>query len=358
MAGFVNETLQKQEIWKVDKGAADNKKTRSALSALIKSSTFKKTYFLYGEEDYLIRYYKNALIKAIAGDNDLNITYFEGEKFDRDEFASILGTLPFFAEKRVVVLENSGLFKQKKNEDKTEEGEDDKTSEIEDLFADIPDTTVLIVVDSKVTKTKKLVKNLLKDGEAFEIKYQDTEFIRTWLYKKFKDAGAYITKEAGNLLIDQIGVDMNTLSGEADKLIAYSGGKPIGVNDIKAVTSDRFENKVFTVVEKAVTGRTEEALLAYKDVLALNAEPIAILVLMGKQISKYLAAIEIYNKTGNYNDVKAKLNISYFNKIAPYCNKDKLEKALERYVDLDRSIKEGNVDMKLAPELLIAYLSK
>ena len=46
----------------------------------IKAGEFKKVYLLYGEERYLIRQYRDKLIKAMVKENDtMNFSSFEGD---------------------------------------------------------------------------------------------------------------------------------------------------------------------------------------------------------------------------------------------------------------------------------------
>ena len=75
----------------------------------LKSGQLKSSYLLFGEENYLKIYYKNRLKSAIIGEDDVNFSYFEGKGIDVDEVIAIAETLPFFAEKRCVIVENSGF---------------------------------------------------------------------------------------------------------------------------------------------------------------------------------------------------------------------------------------------------------
>ena len=45
----------------------------------IKKGEFKSVYLLYGEEEYLKKQYKDRLKKAVAGDDTMNYSYFDGE---------------------------------------------------------------------------------------------------------------------------------------------------------------------------------------------------------------------------------------------------------------------------------------
>ena len=77
----------------------------------IKDRTFKPFYLLYGEEAFLKKSYKNRLKEAIAGDDTMNYHYFEGKGLDVQEIISLADTMPFFGERRLIQIEDSGFFK-------------------------------------------------------------------------------------------------------------------------------------------------------------------------------------------------------------------------------------------------------
>ena len=78
----------------------------------IKTGQFKQIYLLYGEEQYLIRQYRDKLKHALAADDDtMNFSAFSGSDINQKEIIDLAETLPFLAERRVIFLDNSGLFK-------------------------------------------------------------------------------------------------------------------------------------------------------------------------------------------------------------------------------------------------------
>ena len=122
----------------------------------IKRQEFKKVYLLYGEERYLIKQYRDKLKKAlISPDDTMNYSSFEGEDLNVKEIIDLAETLPFFADKRVILVEGSKLFKK---------GGD----ELGEYLADLPETTYFIFVEEEVDKRSKLFKAVGKCGNAIE----------------------------------------------------------------------------------------------------------------------------------------------------------------------------------------------
>ena len=79
----------------------------------IQSGQIKGCYLLFGKEDYLKHQYRDKLIKALADPEDnMNVTGFHGNGLNVQELLETANTLPFFAEQRVIVVENTSLFKK------------------------------------------------------------------------------------------------------------------------------------------------------------------------------------------------------------------------------------------------------
>ena len=83
------------------------------ISQDIQTNTIKAFYLLFGKEDYLKHQYRDKLVKALADPEDnMNVSVFQGNGLNVQELLEIANTLPFFAQQRVIVVENSNLFKK------------------------------------------------------------------------------------------------------------------------------------------------------------------------------------------------------------------------------------------------------
>ena len=81
----------------------------------IANRSFRKVYLLYGEEDYLVQQYKHALIDAVAAPGDsMNLNIHRSESLDWGQLQDEILSMPFFADHRMVVLEDTRLFMSRK----------------------------------------------------------------------------------------------------------------------------------------------------------------------------------------------------------------------------------------------------
>ena len=78
----------------------------------IKNNSLKQVYLFYGEEVYLKQQYKKKLRDAVLPDGDtMNLSVYSGKGIDVNEVIAQAETMPFFAEHRLILLEDSGFFK-------------------------------------------------------------------------------------------------------------------------------------------------------------------------------------------------------------------------------------------------------
>ena len=78
----------------------------------IKKGEFKSVYLLYGEEEYLKKQYRDRLKNAIVGDDTMNYSYYDSDNASVKDIIDVCETLPFFAQKRLVIMENTGFLKR------------------------------------------------------------------------------------------------------------------------------------------------------------------------------------------------------------------------------------------------------
>ena len=140
------------------------------LVADIKNKTFKKVYLLFGEEDYLKNVYTKQMVDSITEGNDMNASFYNGNDIDVNELIENAKSSPFFAEQKIIVVENSNLF--------TGEGEP-----LAEFLPELPETTVMVFVQRTVDKRTKLCKAIKEVGYICEINKQTEQDISVWAAK-------------------------------------------------------------------------------------------------------------------------------------------------------------------------------
>ena len=177
------------------------------LAQNIKTKEFKSIYLLYGEEAFLKKSYKNQLRQAIVGDDTMNYHYFEGKGIDLKEIISLADTMPFFGEQRLIVIEDSGLFKS------------GGTENLVEYLPQMPKTTCMVFVESELDKRNRLYKKVKDLGYAAEMTRQNGKQLAAWAGGILAKEGKKITAHTMELFLSKTGDDMENIRMELEKLI-------------------------------------------------------------------------------------------------------------------------------------------
>lgn len=325
---------------------------------------FKSAYLLYGEEAYLRGFYKNALKNALVNENDtLNYSYYEGAGTNVDEVSQLLQTLPFMADYRVVIVENSGWLSKASSDSDGEEKGAGKYSELIDTIKNLGSDTVVIFVEEKVDKRSKLYKAIQSKGAIEEYAPQTEEKLARWVANMAASYGKKMDLRTSMYLVSESGLDMLLLKNEVDKLVAYClDREAITEKDVDLLCTHQITNKIFDMISAIALHRQKEALRLYYDLLALRESPFHILTLLVRQYTQMLAVKDGALKGEPASVIASKLGIQEWlaKRYADQTRNMKLseiKRNLEACANADESIKSGNLIDSMSVELLIVSCS-
>ncbi len=318
-----------------------------SLNEDIKTGQLKNVYLLYGEEAYLKKQYKEKLTNAVvpAGDT-MNYAYYEGKGINPAELIDLAETMPFFAERRLIVVENSGFFKN-------------ATPELASYIKDMPDTACFLFVETEVDKRGKLYKAVKAKGRAVELGRQDEKTLLYWIAGQVKKENKQIREQTARYLVARTGDDMENLSHELEKLFSYTLGRTeITVEDIEAVCTVQITNRIFDMVEAVAVRRQKKALDYYYDLLALKEPPMRILYLLSRQFRLLLQVKDLKKKGYDKGAVAKAAGLHPFvaGKYIQQCrnfSEEELRKIMEDAADTEELVKTGRLSDKMSVELFI-----
>lgn len=315
----------------------------------IKAKAFKPVYLLFGEENFLKKSYKNRMREAVLDGDTMNYNYFEGKSMDVHEIIALGETLPFFAEKRLILMEDSGWFKG------GAAGE-----EMCAYLERIPETTCLIFVESEVDKRSRIYKAVKKYGYAAELGRQDTEQLSRWAAGILAQNQKKITGKTMELFLAKTGEDMEQISSELEKLISYTLGREvITAEDVEAICTTQISGRIFEMITAISNGQTRKALDLYEDLLTLKEPPMRILYLIARQFNQLLQVRELSAGGLGKSEIASRM------KLQPYIagklmlqtrsfTREQILSYVKLCVDMEERVKTGRIPDRLAVELLIA----
>ena len=313
----------------------------------MKTGQFKPVYLLYGEEAFLKKSYKKRLKEAIVGEDTMNFHQFEGKGLDLKEIISLADTMPFFGERRLILLEDSGLFKGGGGELLVE------------YLPGMPDTSVMVFVESEVDKRSRMYKKVKELGYGAEMARQDARQLASWAGGILAKEGKKITGRTMELFLGKTGDDMENIRMELEKLIGYTMGRDVITDqDVEEICAVRVTNKIFDMVAAIVTRRTRAAMDLYEDLLTLREPPMRILFLIARQFNQILQVKELMAQGMDRGSIASRLKMQPFvvGKVMPQARSFSREQILsyvELCVDAEEAVKTGRLNDRLAVELLI-----
>ena len=324
------------------------------LARQIREQDFKPVYLVCGEQDFLRTQNVKRLQVAILGDGDaMNSTLLKGPDIRAAQVIEMAETLPFFAARRVITLEDTDFLKKAGEE----------PEKLCEFLTKMPPTTHLIFEEISPNATYKLYKAIAKTGYVMRCDTPDERQLREWTAGLFLQDGLKISNSTLNLFLEYAGTDMLAIRSEEEKLSSYCLGQgEVRPEDIRAVCTPVLKDRIFDMISAIAEGKRDQALSIYMDLEKLQTPPQVILSLMLRQYNQLLQLQELLAKTGE-KEAAAELKINPWvlsNKLKPTLRvypAGVLEKYVEACMQADFDYKNGKISPELAVEKLIVLCS-
>ena len=326
------------------------------LNRQIAEEKFSHIYMICGPQDYLRSQNAGKLRKAILGSGDaMNSSVFTGNDFTIPEVIDLAETMPFFADRRVIVLENTWLFGKKSSE----------TEALADYLEKLPETTYLIFVEEDPAGTTRLMKQIRKLGFVLECSTPEETDLKKWVVVQLRTRGQQISGRGLDALISSAGDDMLNIQNELNKLSDYCYGRELITDeDVRAVCSVRVKDRIFDMISAIANHDTDQALRIYADLTLLKTPPQVILSLMTRQFNQLLQAGELL-QSHSESETASMLKINPYvlsKRIRPTLrgySRASLVQALQDCVQVNMDYRSGKIDPKVAVEkLIVTYSSR
>lgn len=320
------------------------------ISKDIQNHQFKPVYLLSGEETYLTRQFCERLSAAITDGDSMNVNRFQEKNPDIREIISLADTMPFFAESRLIIIENSGLFKR-------------DSSELADYLPQMPETTHIIFREDDIDKRNRLFKKIKEIGYFTEMKRQTEAELERWILTILKKEHINLTRSTMSYLLETIGTDMNVIRNELDKIISYLGDrKVLEPQDIDAICSRQISGQIFEMIDAMSSKNRQKAFRLYYDLIALKEPPMRILFLITRQYLQLYQIKEMQQNglSGQALASQAGLSSYAVRKVAQRASrfdKEDLKHCIEECALMDEQIKTGQIRDSIAVEMLITAFS-
>ncbi len=311
--------------------------------------------FLFtGEETYLLHEQINVWKKAfIEKHGDINLAALDVVEMPLYEIMAAVNAMPFLGDKRLIFIYGLPDKPKTRNADKVskaDEKRDEDLKKLETDLDDVPESSVVVFVQSAPDKRKSFYKKLIAKVEVKEFLPLTGQVLNAWIQKRAQGKGARIDLSTAEYLASLTGQNLWSLSQEIDKLTAYASGESITKSIVDKLVVPTLEANVFHLTDALGIKNHRKAIQHLHRSLAAGDNLRQVFYMVVRQFRLLLQGSGYQNSHPNANPTAfaATLKLHPFvarNTMAQLKNFNdaELKKAYARLLDIDVDLKTSRI---------------
>ena len=327
-------------------------------------------YLLYGEDEFSVQETLASMKQRVEPPElrDVNTTVLNGADVSYDELAATCITVPFLAEKRLVVVEGllstfeRPAFRAGTRAAPSEPPDQGRWKQLPDILAQMPPTTDLVLVDGALRESNSMLRRLRDLAEVREFPTPRGNALRQWIHQRAERHGVRIEHDAAATLAETIGNNLRVIDMELQKLSLYRNGESVRRQDVEELVAYVREASIFAAVDAVLEGRPGVALRSIHQLLESGRPPSYVIIMIARQVRFLLVAKDLRAQQVPRAELGRRLSLSGY----------PLQKTLEqegrftserlahihrKLLEADLSIKTGKASEQLVLEMLVAELA-
>jgi len=311
--------------------------------------------FLYGPDTYRSRQKLNEIIERYkkTSKSGLSLKYFDFEKDSYQKFKDELQAISMFQENKLAVLENafsSADFKGKFLKNSKE-------------LTDSNNIILFYEGRNEVPKNDFLFKFLEKNAKLQEFEFLTGQKLKNWVKKEFEKYQCHISDRALEKLLEFTGNDLWQVANEIKKLAAYRMKQEVGEQDIELLVRAKIEADIFKTIDAISSRNKKQALILIHKHLEKGDSPLYLLSMINFQFRNLLEIKDLVERNTPYYLIPKISNLHPFIIKKSYQQVQRftlgqLKKIYHRIFEIDLQIKTGELEPKIALDILVASIDK
>ncbi|MFT8322397.1 MAG: DNA polymerase III subunit delta [Bacillus sp. (in: firmicutes)] len=330
----------------------------------IKKKEFASIYLLYGTEAFLINETKQLLIQTAVDidEEDFNLSSYDLEETPIEVALEDAETIPFFGERKVLLLHNPFFLTAEKTKSKVEHN----VKKLEAYIKEPSPYTILVFIGNyeKLDERKKITKELKKNSSVLEAKKLTEAELKNWMKQRASYNKVEMDEAALETMLQLAGTNLFLLTSEVDKMALYvQDSRLITKEIVEELVAKSLEQNIFTLVDKIISRQIDQALRIYYDLLKQNEEPLKILAIITNQFRL------IYQVKGLAQTGYGQQQIASVLKVHPFRVKlaagqaqkfteEQLKKCIGLFAEADYQMKTGGMNKNMIIEMILFQLNE
>ncbi|MGA9349781.1 MAG: DNA polymerase III subunit delta [Anaerolineae bacterium] len=327
-------------------------------------------FYLFHGEDEFSRSETLAALKEKMGDPglaELNTTVFDGSKVTLGELQHACGSVPFMADRRLVIVQGLLARLESKGEERALSAWQKEYLEgLTQYLRRLPETTRLVFVEDRpISEANPVHRLALADerGHVKEFEPPQGRALNRWIEERVRKKEGQIDPAAVETLAAFVGNDLRLLDQEIEKLIAYvDRARPISEDDVRLLVSYVREANIFEMVDALGQRDSQQAAKLLHQLLDEGEHPLALLGMIVRQFRTMIQVKELNAQGLSQQDIAAKLGLHRFVvkkavRQAMNFSMEQLEAIYRKLLETDVAIKTGQMDEVLTLDMLVVELT-
>lgn len=292
-----------------------------------------------------------------------NFNRFAGEKVSPAELKATVETVPFLAPKRLVLVTGLlGRFESAGPKKPPPAARVKEAPLFAESLAHVPESTLLVLVDSRAGAGNPLFKALSGGAEVHQFPLLKGEPLKQWINRRVMQAGGSIVPAAVGLLAGLVGSNLWTMAGEIEKLVLFAGERRIEEADVRTLVASAQDASIFTLVDAILEPDVTRSEKLLQQMLGEGAAAAYLLYMLHRQLHLIILARDMQSRKMPEAEMRSTLSIGAdfaFRKTLEQARRYplvRLKAAFERLLETDVAIKTGKYGDELALNILVAEL--
>lgn len=298
---------------------------------------------------------------------EMNTARLDGRSLGQDDLSNAVNSLPFLADKRLVILANpSALWTTS-----------DKKQKFMDFLEKVPETTTLVLWEPADLQSWGAGGAARHDGASHWLAtwlskrnlgvenyaQPPSAAMPGWIVKNAKSQGGEFNGLAASKLAEMVGADTRQAAQEITKLLTYVDWKrAVTVEDVEALTPFTAEADVWRMVDAVSAGNGKVSLQLLRRYIEHDGDFYAWSMII-RQFRLTLLAREVLDRQGGQPEAEVALGLRGYpaQKALEHARRfsmQSLERIYHRLLEIDENAKTGHMPLELGMEMLVAELTR
>lgn len=321
---------------------------------------------LAGDDLGQFSHLKNSLLQAIGYDpSDLTVAYFDLRETNFETVAMDLESLPFFAEEKVIILDQILDITTAKKRVLSDEALKRLEAYLE---APVDTTKLILLAPGKLDSKRRIVKLLKRDGQIYEATEPKEADLRQYFNRKVRQSNLEMDANTFEALLLKSHFDFSQTTQNLELLMAYKGSGLVCEEDIIQAIPKSLQDNIFDMTQLTLAGKIEEARLLVKDLILQGEDEIKLIAIMLNQLRLYLQLKLLKEQGKSDSQLVSTLSEILGKQVNPYQVKYalrdsqgisvcQLQKSIKLLIETDYQIKSGYGDKAYLFEIALLKIA-